>query len=292
MFFYDWRQSCEDSAVDLNNFIIENEYDKIVLVAHSMGGLVSSGYMALGATQRDKIEKYVSYGTPYLGSVAAPMVCLTGMFEAMTGDIDFDNNDGHGQTELGEKSIILETIAHSLVKNVVVPFLAANFASVYELFPSEKYFEYIGPYLTNERASNDLVTNEEYIMTTYEDTMSSIRENMLGCNRDMLEHAKVFHRSLYQNNQHITTLVDSTYVYSTGEHTATHIVLHDGLIYRYTNYFSKNGDSLVHQGSATIGYLPQKINVDDYDIDDAPTPHTYLFTSDLWKMIFGYLEGA
>lgn len=261
--------------------IFHESYDKIVLVAHSMGGLVSSGYMALGATQRDKIEKYVSYGTPYLGSVAAPMVCLTGMFEAMTGDIAFDDNDGHGQTELGEKSIILETIAHSLVKNVVVPFLAANFASVYELFPSEKYFEYIGPYLTNERLLDEFVTNEEHLLTTYDETILSIRASMLRCNRDMLDSAAVFHRSLYQNNQHITTLVDSTYVYSTGKHTATHIVLHDDLIYRYTNYFSEVGDKVVHSGSATIGHSSQEyptVNVGHSDLIKSNNNH--------WKQIF------
>ena len=115
--------------------------------------------------------------------------------------------------------------------------------------------------------------------------MSSIRENMLGCNRDMLEHAKVFHRSLYQNNQHITTLVDSTYVYSTGKHTATHIVLHDGLIYRYTNYFSEVGDKVVHSGSATIGHSSQEyptVNVGHSDLVESENNN--------WKDIFCFLE--
>lgn len=49
-FSYDWRLSNAHSASQLNTFINEAGYDKVVLVAHSMGGLVASGYMALGET--------------------------------------------------------------------------------------------------------------------------------------------------------------------------------------------------------------------------------------------------
>ena len=65
-FSYDWRLSNAHSASQLNAFINEAGYDKVVLVAHSMGGLVASGYLALGETQRSKVQKIFYLASPLL----------------------------------------------------------------------------------------------------------------------------------------------------------------------------------------------------------------------------------
>lgn len=70
-FSYDFRKSNVDTAVKLDEYIqaiIKNnpEYDKVDIVAHSMGGLVVSSYVSnYGA---EKINKVITAGTPYEGA--------------------------------------------------------------------------------------------------------------------------------------------------------------------------------------------------------------------------------
>lgn len=71
-FAYDWRLSNQTSASCLNDFILDQEYDNVVLVCHSMGGLVASGYLAMGETQRAKVESVITLGSPLLGTPYMP----------------------------------------------------------------------------------------------------------------------------------------------------------------------------------------------------------------------------
>lgn len=71
LFSYDWRRPNSESAEKLNNFIDtinENGQKKVDIVAHSMGGLVSAHLLK---DNDDKVEKYISFGTPYEGAPKA-----------------------------------------------------------------------------------------------------------------------------------------------------------------------------------------------------------------------------
>jgi len=70
--FYDWRQSCDDSAKEYLEKIIENAqiksgHSQVHIVAHSMGGLVARSYIQ-GADFRDDVDRLVTAGTPHLGA--------------------------------------------------------------------------------------------------------------------------------------------------------------------------------------------------------------------------------
>ena len=68
LFSYDWRKSNEITSEKLDAFIDsinEGGKLKVDLIAHSMGGLVSSHYLA---KHDDKVDKYISFGTPYEGA--------------------------------------------------------------------------------------------------------------------------------------------------------------------------------------------------------------------------------
>ena len=71
-FAYDWRLSNSVSASLLNLFINAAGYDNVVLVCHSMGGLVASGYLSLGTAQRNKTRKVITLGAPLLGTSVIP----------------------------------------------------------------------------------------------------------------------------------------------------------------------------------------------------------------------------
>lgn len=71
LFSYDWRKSNSLSAEKLNAFIDtinDGGRLKVDIVAHSMGGLVSSHLLK---NHDEKVDKYLSFGTPYEGAPKA-----------------------------------------------------------------------------------------------------------------------------------------------------------------------------------------------------------------------------
>lgn len=84
LFSYDWRNTNVDAAEKLNAFIdtiTDGGKVKVDLLAHSMGGLVSSHFLR---DHNEKVDKYLSFGTPYEG---APSALQTMMNDSMLGDL-------------------------------------------------------------------------------------------------------------------------------------------------------------------------------------------------------------
>jgi pimeloyl-ACP methyl ester carboxylesterase len=82
--WFDWMKSIlrvlnsaslESLAVGLDSYIEVNcrEFDKILLVSHSMGGLISKKYIvnSLEKSHQTKVHKYITYATPHSGSIWA-----------------------------------------------------------------------------------------------------------------------------------------------------------------------------------------------------------------------------
>jgi pimeloyl-ACP methyl ester carboxylesterase len=65
--FYDWRQSVADLGAELKRRV-EAEKSKIMIVAHSMGGLVTRAAFKLGMK---KVSRFIMLATPNHGSLAA-----------------------------------------------------------------------------------------------------------------------------------------------------------------------------------------------------------------------------
>jgi len=92
-FAYDWRQPLEDTEDRLHGFIDEviertallpHYYEagyhgnaSVNLVGHSMGGLIIAGYLARYGG--DGIGKVATVGTPFRGSLEAPLKITTGL---------------------------------------------------------------------------------------------------------------------------------------------------------------------------------------------------------------------
>src|SRR5262249_40735214 len=81
-FFYDWRRDNRETVVALSQLITslhEEGFSKIYLVAHSMGGLVTSYYLRYGAQQPETaietwegaraVDKVVLAGVPFRGAM-------------------------------------------------------------------------------------------------------------------------------------------------------------------------------------------------------------------------------
>lgn len=75
-FNYDWRLSNEDSALKLQT--IASQYNQVVFVAHSMGGLVVSKYLTLSTANRSRTAGLITLGTPFAGAAKCINVMETG----------------------------------------------------------------------------------------------------------------------------------------------------------------------------------------------------------------------
>jgi len=137
VFPYDWRLSTENIAFSLNekinSVLLNDEYNKVDIIAHSMGGLVAKNYIKNNGS--DKIDQLIFLGTPQLG---APKAFKTLMF----GD------------SMGYQFLSLLKLNPSRAK-----YISQNMPSVYELLPSKKYINLNGNYI--ERLFNNKLIRME-----------------------------------------------------------------------------------------------------------------------------------
>lgn len=189
LFEYDWRKDPFDTAQDLDDYISSNYYSQIVLIAHSMGGNVSSYYLSLGAEQRSKVEKHITIGTPFLGAEKLAYVYDTG------DAIDY--------------VIIIDWF--DLLLGSSVKAIMPNIPAIYSLLPVSWNFN---PYLKIEDANNNITT-----VQTYTATINEFSSNLSNWNSNLYNSA-VFHQAaLFVNGQHVTQLVDSYYIIGDGTST-------------------------------------------------------------------------
>lgn len=117
---YDWRQSNVESARHLEDFIEKCGWSKVQFYTHSMGGIVVSNYLK-EASNRDKVELFMPFGAPLLGSMDA----VTNLFS--------------------EDAL---AFVKDLFKGMGINFNLAEVArlipSVYELLPTKEFFALYG----------------------------------------------------------------------------------------------------------------------------------------------------
>lgn len=125
LFGYDWRRDIGETASQLDALVESaRKGGKVNLVAHSMGGLVSRNYI-LDSTRANKVEKLVILGTPFLG---APYD-FKGLY---LGDDFGINKRVH---DMGLPGFMW------LVNEDKVKQIARNFPGLYEILPSQRFFE-------------------------------------------------------------------------------------------------------------------------------------------------------
>ena len=202
MFQFDWRIDNKISAQQLDTFIEENEWEEVILVAHSMGGIVTSTYLTMGEEQRNKVSLHISLGTPYFGIAE-----IVGLFE-------------NGYWPFADNSYI----------EFFKPFIqdmAVCMPSLYQMLPSKKLLEGsfykegengYNSFIRVENAENEYLENFEDIKSFFETRPWSKYQQTkgkIGQVKNMLYDAFQFQQQfLYEENgieKHITEKVDSYY---------------------------------------------------------------------------------
>ena len=182
LYEYDWRFDPYDIAVELRKYIQDNHYNDIVFVSHSMGGNVSSYYLALGEETRKRVDKHISVGTPFLGAEKLAYVYDTG--DAIDFKIGVDWAD----------LLIGDPVAE------IMP----NIPAVYSLLPMQTHF---APYLQT-KSSTGTVT----IKSTYSSTIATLSTHLQNWNDDFYNSAKSHQNLLFVGGKHVTQLVESYYI--------------------------------------------------------------------------------
>ena len=245
-FAYDWRLSNQISAEKLDAFIEENNYTDVVLVCHSMGGLVASGYLAMGESQQNKTETVIMLGAPLLGTPVMPYAWFTEDIESIGFDTSIPDWVYIGLTALFDP----------------VAFIAGNFRSMYELFPTEQYMD-------ENYADQTYLYNESDDLTTYEQTQDLFEGFWSHYNATLAASAKTFHDSLYygDSNVHVTCRTNTFYIAGFEIQTINKLTfncdyfwdsdLNGNLYYRQYTWCEtekiQEGDSMVPVCSATLG---------------------------------------
>lgn len=270
LFSYDWRLSNGISASKLDDYIEHYEYDNVTLVAHSMGGLVASGYLGIGDYQRNKIDQVFYLASPLLGS---PTIANIWYNE----DVSFAEDAI--KTYLGEDAFSKFIDVYEQLTNVLDPIqnIISNYVSIYELFPSQYYFDLTETNYILSRVTTfnwgTTVSDSEY--ETYEDTRNFLISYFDDFDSDLLSLAEDFWDSIFINGNHISSYVDSYYYYCVNDDrtTISHMRFHQMFyadkaipvrLLEVANYV-EDGDGLVLTSSATLaGLHPQKcIRVED-----------------------------
>ena len=142
VFPYDWRKSTKENSIllkdKIDQIISSTGFDKVDIIAHSMGGLLAKKYIADNG--ESKIDQLIFLGTPQLGAPKAFKVLMYG------DDMSYRLFYILGLNQLRAK------------------YISQNMPSVYELLPSLKYVDLNGNYAINA-INEDSPINLDYTGT-------------------------------------------------------------------------------------------------------------------------------
>ncbi|NCA66449.1 MAG: hypothetical protein EOM87_00130 [Clostridia bacterium] len=281
---YDWRKHTDDIAADLEAYIHSKGYEKVMLFTHSMGGLVSSSFFKKQAN-RDMTELFIPFSTPFYGAVDTTYMMYEGLIASIPEMIDkfyvsvpeefsslisalglksADYCDGKPNPsvmynklmKMANNPIIKSFIDINSVLGILKD-LAKNLVSLYNLYPSEAYFE--SPlYAEGESNFNydgDPKTYEEFLAIFETDPyLSEIVRMSNNELRPAFANLTAYQESLMPGGEQISNLVNTFYVQGNGVKTIKSAYAYsDGTPTTY-DYFTY-GDGLVSVWSGTAGLL-------------------------------------
>ena len=249
LFEYDWRLDVSVSADKLQEFINSKKYKNVSIVAHSMGGLVTSSYLAKSEDNRNKIDKVITLGTPYLGALKAlrvpedPLSLLDSSFDNV-----FD---------------MVKRIVESLNKDIPNCFdmllgqvidLVRTFPSMYQMVPYEAF---MGAYNIegDENYGSSFIIKDGEPMRDYKDIVEFLTGREFNQDVHYIEKIIDWQKLGYVEKDgklvHATTLVNTTYFVGTNIETEYGIIYENGKMTGVRN--STLGDGTVPTYSASCG---------------------------------------
>lgn len=281
---YDWRKNTDDIAADLEAYINQKGYEKVMLFTHSMGGMVASSFFEK-KTNRDKTELFVPFSTPFYGATDTIYMLYEGLIASIPEMIDqfyvdipeefnfLINALGIKSSDCNEQgqpnpsvmfNKLMSMANNPIIKSVIdinsilglLKDVVKNLESLYRLFPSEAYFdnplyEEDVTFFSYDSAYKSF--SELLAILQADEYLSEIIKMSDGELRPAFTDLIRYQQAKMPNGEHISNLVNTFYVQGNGVKTlkTVYATSEGEATYDYFNY----GDGLVSVWSGTAGLL-------------------------------------
>ena len=259
-FRYDWRTDPLKSADELNDFI---EYvcessgcDKVTITCHSLGGIVTTSYIAKYGNSRIKAVCFNTtaiFGETYTGELLTGKITLNAdALEAylnylldgneyenlLNGLIKMLNDVGLMDFVCKFGNRMIEKISPRVLPEVVVP-LFAGMPTIWAMVPDD-YVEDAKEYVFNEVYKDETVDRSGLVekIDNYNTQVRAIKSDILN---DL------------NNNKSISVYVISRYAYASVPITPSYKILSDGVI--DTKYSSFGATTAEYDSTLDSAYL-------------------------------------
>ena len=282
LFSYDWRNDNTIAAQKLNDLITtiraDETIEEVVIVAHSMGGLVSSSYAAQFGTEA--VTNIITVGTPYLGTPQGTyMLELLDNSETIIGGA-LSKLYAWAATKIITKGLGLEGIQDIIAGELIEPIidtvaapgmsedveelmnllgintLVQHYHGLYQLLPSPAY----GGYMLNEMYG--YVLGQEHERIVLENMMEHYAVN--GQHIDLITQAYQFHTKLGELDDQVLLNDEKSYfIVGSGQRTLSYLVPENSYSTSFENSFKdmtvESGDGTVTEVSSTMrGMIPDE----------------------------------
>lgn len=179
VFNYDWRKDISSTKSDLDTLVNQAKsssgQSKVILVAHSLGGLVARNYIS-DSTKASKISKLIELGVPHLGAPWAMKAELNGV--SLSYKLRYFN---------------IPIIPGSEINDIV-----QNYPAAFELLPFNTYYSFYNNSDSNHpypfRDERDIDNNGVTGSLTYSQTKTLLQNQ--GVNQTVFNAAELFHNTL------------------------------------------------------------------------------------------------
>ena len=278
VFNYDFRLDNRVNGRLLQDYINEKGYDEVILVSHSNGGLVVGSYLSLSEENRNKVDMYLSFDSPYLGSVTA-LTTLENLEDMVDGISDITDMLGN---IIPEEAI--QNAFHEQFLPIANMYTVYQLLPTYELFRTPQYQNYIKTYKhTPEKdvkrgfvefkepyfSMYNFETGkmDDYYFESDEDLYAyycsrpwahlnnDVNDELRAGMRDWLDYTRSYYVDTEEGEQHVTELVDTYYFSGIGYETCySALYKKDGDTHHCVGgEFTDQGDGTVLLYSATAG---------------------------------------
>lgn len=243
---YDWRIDNRKNSENLEKFINDKGYDKVVLIGHSMGNVVISNYLARNAENRNKTMAHLSYAGPLFGSLSA-----------LTTLEDFDGMASFLYDIADSVPVVGASLKQEINRIFDEQFrpLGMHLPTIVQLLPSPEMFD--TPYCEGDKSflyvDGKPIKTKAELLEFYKTRTWSYKDDGSGLKTfvaDLEEYWDSFYVETPEGKKHASTLVPTYYFAGVGTGTAVAAHIDGGKLSKVE--YDKKGDGTVLYYSATL----------------------------------------
>ena len=237
---FDFRKNIKYIVSDFENFLQTKNYKEIVLVSHSMGGVVASNFLGKSQANRDLVSLNIACGVPYFGTHTALV--------ALDSPVEYLLNILGPQLEFALNAF--KDILEGAVQNM---------GGIFDLMPNE--------YFLGDPALNGASFIEvDGVNLSFEEYLDFIQTRKFALKVDNLTIKPMYNTFIetqsdyYVGGIHSTKLVNTHYFVGVGFNTLRTVKYNNGKI-DLSNSIYTDGDAVVTPYEATVGLPLDSPNV-------------------------------